>query len=230
MFLRTLKLKININNSFLSLNNNLKSSLHTIVLIRHGESQQNTGEVNPQTYGDYKIELSEKGIKQARRAGKILCSMREEPSIENDFQQETIFDNCLYYVSPYIRTKQTLNYILESASNENVIKDYSKNKQLLDKYEKKFKDGWEFSDVRDKILSEGRDVRDIQYTDLPSEWLTKNLYEYSKYKDLTIYEDVRLREVEFGYSNVNDQQINRLTHGWFIIIYFYTIYNRLLNF
>ena len=45
---------------------------HRIILIRHGECHANTDESKFATEPDYTIELTEKGVAQAREAGQKL--------------------------------------------------------------------------------------------------------------------------------------------------------------
>jgi len=73
----------------------------TIKLVRHGESEANTGKVSSLDVGDPAIPLSARGRDQAREAGRI---------IGRDF-----IDGALLYRSPYRRTRETLDGILEGA-------------------------------------------------------------------------------------------------------------------
>ena len=74
----------------------------TIKLVRHGESEANIGKVNSRDIGDHMIPLSERGHEQARDAGKRLG---------RDF-----VSGALVYRSPYLRTRETLEGVLEGAS------------------------------------------------------------------------------------------------------------------
>lgn len=76
-----------------------------IKLVRHGESMQQTGEMNATVVGDHRVPLSAEGFKQAREVGK---------NIGAEFIQHS-----LLYCSPYLRTKQTMLSIIDGA---NVIK------------------------------------------------------------------------------------------------------------
>jgi broad specificity phosphatase PhoE len=73
----------------------------TIKLVRHGESEANTGKVSPQDIGDHEVSLSERGHEQARAVGRMLG--RE------------FLAGALVYSSPYRRTRQTLADIIEGA-------------------------------------------------------------------------------------------------------------------
>lgn len=110
-----------------------------IKLIRHGESEANTGKLNPFKEKDASIPLSALGHDQALKAGE---------QIGYDF-----LNNALIYTSPYTRTRETLQDILTGA----------------------------------KI----------------------------NMADIKTYEDPRLREVDIGYGNPEDQHELRKTHGWF---------------
>jgi broad specificity phosphatase PhoE len=109
-----------------------------IKLIRHGESQANTGAVHASQIGDAYIELTEKGQEQARNAGSLLG--------------KGFINKALIYCSPYKRTRQTLECILEGCGTT---------------------------------------------------------------KEHKIYEDPRLREIEFGYSEQDAPLKLRQKHGWF---------------
>lgn len=72
-----------------------------IILIRHGESE---GNVNPQSYSkipDNKLQLTQKGIKQALTAGVKLQKIIKNESVK-------------FIVSPYLRTIQTYENISKS--------------------------------------------------------------------------------------------------------------------
>lgn len=79
-----------------------------MILIRHGESKAN---VDPTEYGrtpDWKIELTEQGIRQAQSVGE---------------QVRTIVagDPVYFYVSPYRRAKQTLGEIKKEFQSHQVV-------------------------------------------------------------------------------------------------------------
>lgn len=71
-----------------------------IKLVRHGESEANTGRMQSYEAGDFAIPLSERGKAQAREVGH---------RIGRDF-----VDGALVYTSPYRRTRETLDGILEA--------------------------------------------------------------------------------------------------------------------
>jgi len=79
-----------------------------IILIRHGESEGNFDKGLYLKIPDYALVLTEKGIEQARQAGKVI--------------KETIGSESLYaYVSPFFRTRQTFQF-LKNSLEENIIK------------------------------------------------------------------------------------------------------------
>lgn len=74
-----------------------------IFLIRHGESNLNTGENYTLNLPDHKVYLTENGKQQAEEAGKFLKNYIDE----NDISLE----NATLFVSPYERTRQTASII-----------------------------------------------------------------------------------------------------------------------
>ena len=78
-----------------------KSRPKRIILVRHGNSEANNNYDLYLTIPDNKIHLSQKGIEQAKEAGKRLKKLLGNESIQ-------------FYVSPYTRTKETYENILES--------------------------------------------------------------------------------------------------------------------
>lgn len=75
-----------------------------IKLVRHGESEANTGERNPAEVGDHNIALTAKGRAQANDAGQ---------RIGKDF-----LNDALLYCSPYRRTRETMAGLLAGAGVE----------------------------------------------------------------------------------------------------------------
>ena len=74
----------------------------TIKLVRHGESEANTGLVETHEVGDHEVSLSERGFEQADQVGRALG--RE------------FLTGALVYCSPYRRTRQTLTALVAGAS------------------------------------------------------------------------------------------------------------------
>lgn len=73
-----------------------------IKLVRHGESEANTGAFDPQSQGDFRTALTERGHAQAREAGEAIGA--------------AFMRRALLYVSPYARTRETLDALLEGAA------------------------------------------------------------------------------------------------------------------
>ena len=83
-----------------------------IILIRHGESEGNLDKDKYRTVPDYALNLTSKGIEQAQKAGN---------EIKQIIGQESVY----VYISPYFRTRQTLQYLKEGIGNNiaRVIED-----------------------------------------------------------------------------------------------------------
>jgi len=69
-----------------------------IKLVRHGESEANTGKVSAQDIGDHAIPLSARGHEQARITGQAIGA--------------GFLRDALVYRSPYLRARETLDGIL----------------------------------------------------------------------------------------------------------------------
>jgi len=124
------------------------TSLESITLMRHAESVGNTGEQSPQEIGDHNLTLSSRGEYQATKTGERFGREMFLPANS---------PRPLIYCSPYKRTRETMDGILEGAK---VSRD-----------------------------------------------------------DVEIFEDIRLREVEFGYGQphfipIEQQELMRPTHGY----------------
>ena len=80
-----------------------------IVLIRHAESEGNVDETMYQRKPDHRIELTERGKEQARQAGLALKELLDP-------------DEQVYvYVSPYMRTMQTLYELGQAVGVDRVL-------------------------------------------------------------------------------------------------------------
>lgn len=78
-----------------------------IILIRHGRSEGNADRNQYGIVPDYALNLTVEGVEQSRQAGVEI--------------KKLIGDGSLYvYLSPYYRTRQTYQFILESV-RENVV-------------------------------------------------------------------------------------------------------------
>jgi broad specificity phosphatase PhoE len=70
-----------------------------IILVRHGQSEANVDLSIHRTIADHKIKLTELGVSQAIEAGHSLNKLlRPEDTVQ-------------FYVSPYLRTRQTFDYM-----------------------------------------------------------------------------------------------------------------------
>jgi broad specificity phosphatase PhoE len=66
-----------------------------IILVRHGESEGNLDDTIYERVPDHRIGLTPKGFDQARETGEVIRDLLDGESVE-------------VYVSPYVRTRQTL--------------------------------------------------------------------------------------------------------------------------
>ncbi|HET8988375.1 MAG TPA: phosphoglycerate mutase family protein, partial [Humibacillus sp.] len=66
-----------------------------IILVRHGESEGNVDETVYERVPDHRLSLTETGLLQAQQTGEVLRTLLDGGSVEA-------------YVSPYLRTRQTL--------------------------------------------------------------------------------------------------------------------------
>lgn len=78
-----------------------RGAVLTIKLVRHGQSQANTGEVETRLVGDHAVGLTEQGKAQARAAGSLVGA--------------EFLKGALVYRSPYRRTRETLEHLLEGS-------------------------------------------------------------------------------------------------------------------
>lgn len=79
-----------------------------IILIRHGESQGNIDINQYITVPDYALNLTPKGIEQSKQAGGKIKEIIGSENIH-------------VYLSPYVRTRQTLQY-LKTSIEKNISK------------------------------------------------------------------------------------------------------------
>ncbi|OVA11396.1 Histidine phosphatase superfamily [Macleaya cordata] len=85
-----------------------------IILVRHGESQGNLDGAAYTTTPDYKIELTQLGQNQARKAGEQI---RQIVSDDETSQNWKVY----FYVSPYQRTRSTLREIGKAFPKKRII-------------------------------------------------------------------------------------------------------------
>lgn len=79
-----------------------------IYLVRHGQSQANVDETIYKEIPDHSISLTERGTEQALEAGKIFNSFIDGKKL-----------HCYY--SPYQRTLETMNLMLSSFNDEQIL-------------------------------------------------------------------------------------------------------------
>lgn len=89
-----------------------------IFLVRHGESVGNVDKTIYETTPDWKVPLTEKGIAQAHEAAEKLYAELFGPSVA-------------FYVSPWLRARQTAEIIKDSLENKKVtISKYHEDPRL----------------------------------------------------------------------------------------------------
>ncbi|KAL3809819.1 hypothetical protein ACHAXA_002389 [Cyclostephanos tholiformis] len=90
--------------------NNIDFRPRRIILLRHGQSIGNVDERAYVTTADWRIPLTDVGVKQAHEAGKNLRELicEKEASV-------------VFYHSPYLRTKQTLDAIMPFFNDKEVV-------------------------------------------------------------------------------------------------------------
>lgn len=119
-----------------------------IKICRHGQSKQNTGELDLMKVGDHRIELTDIGKEQSRKVGRENADFLRYPGT-------------VIYSSPYVRVRQTVDNVLIGAG----------------------------------LLLHGAE------------------------RQMRVFEDPQLREVEHGYKSIDDQLFLRAIHGWFYYRY-----------
>lgn len=130
-----------------------------IILIRHGESEGNLDRNTYASKQDYKLLLTEQGIKQAEQAGLELKNIIGDESV-------------IFYVSPLWRTRMTFEHIAKGLNREKIrwvedprlreqewghFRDLKANIQIDDERNKfgtfyyRIKDGESCADVYDRM-------------------------------------------------------------------------------
>jgi len=123
-------LSANVNNSIrwntssaAAADNSVLRNVNRIILIRHGESLGNIDERAYQTTADWRIPLTKQGREQASLAGKKVASHLSIQSNNDDDSRQVDLTKgkVFFYVSPYLRTRQTLREILREVPKDCII-------------------------------------------------------------------------------------------------------------
>ena len=155
-----------------------------IFLIRHGESQSNTGEIKPcHKMPDHKIRLTFNGAEQSVALGKRLASLKETsdqhyPCLSLSGNQklgvqisDIMNSDLALYHSPFIRAKQTLAHLLHSAGNFTGLSRISDTSPVLDQ-DLGFIDQYSTEDAR---------LREIDFGPQTSQMSLREIREYGQF-------------------------------------------------
>ena len=89
-----------------------------IILIRHGQSLGNIDERAYVETADWRIPLTSKGREEARLAGKKVEALLHLDANGNKIDKK---GKVYFYVSPYLRTRQSLREILREVDKESIV-------------------------------------------------------------------------------------------------------------
>lgn len=93
-----------------------------VILVRHGQSLGNLNEKSYEHVPDWTIPLTDQGIDEARNLGLTLKSIVGDGMSSVYLITITVeIGPILIYCSPYVRTKQTLKYIMESFPTNRIV-------------------------------------------------------------------------------------------------------------
>ncbi|KAL7541046.1 hypothetical protein ACHAXR_010587 [Thalassiosira sp. AJA248-18] len=92
--------------------------IQRIVLIRHGESLGNIDERAYVTTADWRIPLTKLGREQARQAGKKVDKLLADGGRDGKSDEK---GKVFFYVSPYLRARQSLREILREVDPECIV-------------------------------------------------------------------------------------------------------------
>lgn len=96
-----------------------------IILVRHGESVGNVNEEEYATTPDWAIPLTEKGKEQAKQLGahihEIIGSGMFKLTTVTKSDLSVTPDPVLIYCSPYVRSKQTLKYMMMNMEANEIV-------------------------------------------------------------------------------------------------------------
>ena len=116
-------------------NNTILPGVNRIILVRHGESAGNKDETAYAHTADWRIPLTTLGREQARLAGEEVASYINSENVTSTsiiakrdgsgklIQTTDVLKKgkVFFYVSPYLRTKQTLREILRVVDPECIV-------------------------------------------------------------------------------------------------------------
>lgn len=180
-----------------------------IKLARHAISLANVGLVDSRHIGDHLIPLASKGPSQARRAGRLIGA---------DF-----IKSASIYVSPYFRTRLSYGNILvgaglAEASAIESIGDMVTLAKLANEEGMhavtRLTDGLRIDDAA-RRMGKKSELPNLKLLSQKSAELAGILREITHAAGLRYLEDVRLREVEHGLGDVEEQELLRLIHSYF---------------
>lgn len=99
-------------------NNAFLPGIKRIILIRHGQSLGNIDERAYVETADWRIPLTSKGREEARLAGKKVDALLHLDANGNKMKEK---GKVYFYVSPYLRTRQSLREILREVGKESIV-------------------------------------------------------------------------------------------------------------
>ncbi|OWB72817.1 hypothetical protein B5S31_g2539 [[Candida] boidinii] len=175
-----------------------------ILLLRHGESEGNKDKCVNQYIPNHKVPLTKKGHTQARLAGLELKKLV-------DFEKDSI----LFYTSPYLRARQTLDGVLKGLASEEDDED----DEILKEQTKDNKDCCEDEEGEGEGENKNDEVHDGQHHYEREEdracLLAKNIIMNNKVeKNLKIrhqiYEEPRMREQDFGNFQSTSEEMQKI--------------------
>ncbi|GMG19466.1 unnamed protein product [[Candida] boidinii] len=172
-----------------------------ILLLRHGESEGNKDKCVNQYIPNHKVPLTKKGHTQARLAGLELKKLV-------DFEKDSI----LFYTSPYLRARQTLDGVLKGLASED--DDEELIGDVLNKINKECEDDDE-DECEDKNGQANDGQRNYEREEDRACLLAKNIIMNNKVeKNLKIshqiYEEPRMREQDFGNFQSTSEEMQKI--------------------
>lgn len=87
-----------------------------VLLVRHGESRANTDWKENRRVADHAIGLTDRGVEQAKEAGKFLAQWFRKKIAGAPIEGRIIVPQIRMWYSPYVRARQTADQIWESCT------------------------------------------------------------------------------------------------------------------